>query len=168
MWENGSVKLQGLVNVFVVAVSLTACDWERQSDPAAPMWMGPEEVEADEEAIVREDVRRARERRRAFFESGLEPEVPSDLGRDIGAENLEFVGFANIGTEPVVPPEGNPGDTTCEDDLEAAVSLAETPVWGYFINPAGGNVAVEATGPRRHVHGSSSVQPRGIHRTRSA
>ena len=39
--------------------------------------------------------------------------------------------------ESIPPPEGVLGDTSCEDDVEALTSLAETPVWGYFINPVG-------------------------------
>ncbi len=30
-----------------------------------------------------------------------------------------------------------PGDTTCDDHLSASLPLAETEVWGYFINSAG-------------------------------
>ncbi|PRP94600.1 trypsin-like serine peptidase [Enhygromyxa salina] len=99
--------------------------------------MGPQEVESDEETLVQEHVWRAWERRTEYEASGIEPEVPVDLGRDIGSENLEFVGFADIGTELGGLPDGSPDDTTCEDNLEALGSLAENAVWGYFINPAG-------------------------------
>ena len=125
---------------IVLVLALSACDWSQPlnaADAGAPVWMSPQEVERDEEALAPADVEGAWERRLAFTESGVRPEVPVDLGREIGAENLEFVGYAEIGRESVDPPADEVAKSTCEDDVEALISLAEMPVWGYFINSAG-------------------------------